>query len=96
MSPDFVYELIKNGSGTQFNRELVDCFLGVMPKYPVGSEVRIKNGIYKDFTGVVMSLNIQQLSKPKVKLLCDAKKNKIKPFEIDLSSDSTMDMECVC
>ena len=96
LSPDFVYELIKNGSGTQFNRELVDCFLGVMPKYPVGSEVRIKNGIYKDFTGVVMSLNIQQLSKPKVKLLCDAKKNKIKPFEIDLSSDSTMDMECVC
>ena len=96
LSPDFVYELIKNGSGTQFNRELVDCFLGVMPKYPVGSEVRIKNGIYKDFTGVVMSLNIQQLSKPKVKLLCDAKKNKIKPFEIDLSSDSTMDMECIC
>ena len=96
LSPDFVYELIKNGSGTQFNRELVDCFLGVMPKYPVGSEVRIKNGIYKDFTGVVMSLNTQQLAKPKVKLLCDAKKNKIKPFEIDLSSDSTMDMECIC
>ncbi|MCR4319995.1 MAG: HD-GYP domain-containing protein [Candidatus Brocadiaceae bacterium] len=96
LSPDFVYELIKSGSGTQFNRELVDCFLGVMPKYPVGSEVRIKNGIYKDFTGVVISLNIQQLSKPKVKLLCDAKKNKIKPFEIDLSSDSTMDMECIC
>jgi len=96
LSPDFVYELIKNGSGTQFNRELVDCFLGVMPKYPVGSEVRIKNGIYKDFTGVVMSLNTQQLSKPKVKLLCDAKKNKIKSFEIDLSSNSTIDMECIC
>lgn len=96
LSPDFVYELIKDGSGTQFNRELVECFLGVMPKYPVGSEVRIKNGIYKDFTGVVMSLNTQQLSKPKVKLLCDAKKNKMKPFEIDLSSDSTMDMECIC
>ena len=49
--PDFVYELIKEGSGTQFNRELVDCFLSIMPKYPVGSEVRIKNGINKDFTG---------------------------------------------
>jgi len=96
LPPDFVYGLIKDGAGTQFNRELVDCFLGVMPKYPVGSEVRIRNGIYKDFTGVVMSLNTQQLAKPKVKLLCDAKKNKIKPFEIDLSSDSTMDMECIC
>ena len=96
LPPDFVYGLIKDGAGTQFNRELVDCFLGVMPKYPVGSEVRIKNGIYKDFTGVVMSLNTQQLSKPKVKLLCDAKKNKIKSFEIDLSSNSTIDMECIC
>ena len=96
LSPDFVYGLIKDGSGTQFNRELVDCFLGVMPKYPVGSEVRIKNGIYKDFTGVVMSLNIQQLSRPKVKLLCDAKKNKITPFEFDLSSNSSIDMECIC
>jgi len=93
--PDFVYELIKNGSGTQFNRELVECFLGVMPKYPVGSEVRIRNGINKDFTGVVMSLNIQQLSRPKVKLLRDAKKNKITPFEIDLSSNITVDMECI-
>ena len=93
--PDFVYELIKNGSGTQFNRELVECFLGVIPKYPVGSEVRIKNGAYKDFTGVVLSLNIQQLSRPKVKLLRDAKKNKITPFEIDLSSNITVDMECI-
>jgi len=67
-----------------------------MPKYPVGSEVRIKNGINKDFTGVVMSLNIQQLSRPKVKVLCDDKKNKITPFEFDLSSNSTMDMECIC
>jgi len=96
LSPDFVYGLIKDGSGTQFNRELVDCFLGVMPKYPVGSEVRIKNGINKDFTGVVMSLNIQQLSRPKVKLLRDAKKNKIAPFEFDLSSNSSIDMECIC
>ena len=96
LSPDFVYGLIKDGSGTQFNRELVDCFLGVMPKYPVGSEVKIKNGINKDFTGVVMSLNIQQLSRPKVKLLCDAKKNKIKPLEVDLSSNVAIDMECVC
>ena len=94
--PDFVYELIKEGSGTQFNRELVDCFLSIMPKYPVGSEVRIKNGINKDFTGVVMSLNILQLSRPKVKLLRDAKKNKIAPFEFDLSSNSSIDMECIC
>jgi len=93
--PDFVYELIKSGSGTQFNKELVECFLGVMPKYPVGSEVRIKNGINKDFTGVVMSLNTQQLSRPKVKLLRDVKKNKITPFEFDLSSNSSIDMECI-
>ncbi len=96
LSPDFVYGLIKEGSGTQFNSELVECFLGVIPKYPVGSEVKIKNGKYKDFTGVVLSLNIQQLTRPKVKLLCDARKNKITPCEIDLSSDISTDMECIC
>lgn len=96
MTPDFVYELIKSGSGTQFNRELVECFLNVMPKYPVGSEVRVKNGIYKNFTGVVMSLNLQQLSRPKVRLLCDANNNKITPCEIDLSADMKIDMECIC
>jgi HD-GYP domain-containing protein (c-di-GMP phosphodiesterase class II) len=96
LPPDSVYQLIEEGAGTQFNRELVECFLGVMPKYPVGSEVRIKSGIYKDFTGVVMFLNIHSLSRPKVKMLCDAKKNKIKPFELDLSADTITDMECTC
>ena len=43
-----------------------------------------------------MSLNILQLSRPKVKLLRDAKKNKITPFEFDLSSNSSIDMECIC
>ncbi|MDN3513947.1 MAG: HD-GYP domain-containing protein [Candidatus Brocadia sp.] len=97
LSPDVVYEVIKGGAGSQFNKELVDCFLNVVPKYPVGFEVRIKNGMYKDFTGIVSSLNAHQLSKPKVKLLCDPKKKKIDPIEIDLSSQSTpIEMECVC
>ena len=37
LPPDLVFELIKSGSGSQFNKELVDCFL-VVPKYPVGYE----------------------------------------------------------
>lgn len=94
--PDVVYELIKNGAGSQFNKELVDCFLLTVPKYPVGFEVKIKNGTYKDFTGVVASLNLHQLSKPKVRLLYDDKKNKISPVEIDLSSQGVnVEMECI-
>ncbi len=95
MPIDSVYELIKEGAGTQFNRELVECFLSVIPKYPVGYEVRIKNGLYKNFTGVVMSLNIKQLARPRVKLLRDARNNKITPREIDLSCDMNIDMECI-
>ena len=97
LPPDVVYELIKNGSGSQFNKELVDCFLSAVPKYPVGFEVSIKNDTYKDFTGIVSSLNIHQLSKPKVRLLYDDKKNKINPIEIDLSSQgaNNIEMECV-
>ncbi len=96
LPPDMVYTLIKDGAGSQFNKELVDCFLLSVPKYPVGYEVRIKNGTYKDFTGVVASLNLHQLSKPKVRLLHDDKKNKISPLEIDLSSQGiTIEMECI-
>lgn len=96
LPPDVVFELIKTGAGTQFNKELVDCFLSTVPKYPVGFEVKIRNGAYKDFTGVVASLNLQQLSKPKVRLLYDDKKQKISPIEIDLNSqDVNVEMECV-
>ncbi len=96
LPPDLVYELIKDGAGSQFNRELVDCFLTIVPKYPVGFEVRIKSGVYKNFTGVVSALNIHQLSRPKIRLLNDDKKNKVKSIDIDLTSYSgQIDMECI-
>lgn len=92
---DRVYEFVREGAGSQFNRELVDYFLNVIPKYPLGSEIIINNGLYKDFTGYVLSLNLQQLSRPKIILLYDNKKNKIKPVEIDLSSNSSLDIKCI-
>lgn len=95
MPPDLVYDLIKNGAGTQFNEELVNCFLTVMPKYPVGSEIKVIRGMYKDFTGVVASVEISQMTRPKVKLLCDNKQGKIKPVEIDLKSDASFEIQCI-
>ncbi len=97
MAPDLVYELIKNGAGTQFNKELVEYFLSVMPKYPAGSDIKVKGGSFNGYTGIVVAVNILNLSKPKVRILCDEKKNKIKPFDIDLSSSTSAitDMECV-
>ncbi|MEK7732914.1 MAG: hypothetical protein AAB318_01755, partial [Planctomycetota bacterium] len=95
LSPDLVYELIKTGSGVQFNKELVDCFISVVPKYPVGYEMRVKSGEYKDYTGIVASVNPQRLSSPKILLLNDAQKKKIKPIEIDLGSYTRhIEIEC--
>ena len=45
--------------------ELIDSFLNSIPKYPVGFDVCIKNGKHKDFVGVVLSLNLYELSKPR-------------------------------
>lgn len=96
LAPDLVYDLIKTGSGVQFNKELIDCFINVVPKYPVGYEIRVKCGEYKDFTGVVASLNPHQLSTPKILLLNDNQKKKIKPIEIDLSTFSGfIEIECI-
>ena len=98
LPPDLVYDMVKDGAETQFNRELIDRFLNSIPKYPVGFDVRIKTGKHKDFVGVVLSLNLYELSKPKVKILYDDKKNKIAPFEMDLSTsnNANIEMECVC
>ncbi len=96
LPPDIVYELIKSGAGSQFNKELVDCFLSVVPKYPVGCEIRIKDGMYTDFRGVVSSLNMYELSKPKVRLLQDDKGKKINHVEIDFSSQGVCtEIECI-
>ena len=95
LAPDLVHELIKFGSGVHFNKELVGCFLAVVPKYPVGYEMRVSNGEYKGYTGVVASLNYQQLSAPKILLLNDNQRKKIKPIEIDLSSYTRLiEIEC--
>ncbi|MBM4056006.1 MAG: HD domain-containing protein [Planctomycetes bacterium] len=95
MTPDVVYDLIRNGAGTQFNKELVNCFLSVMPKYPVGSEVKVTQGMYKDFTGVVAFIDVSHMTRPRVKLLNDDKKNKIKPIEIDLSREASYEIQCI-
>lgn len=83
---DIVYELIKNGAETHFNKELVRYFLDLLPKYPVGTEIKIKNGAYEGFTGFVFSLNRDSLNRPVIKILYDNNKKKINPVVIDLSS----------
>mgnify|MGYP001582112386 FL=1 len=96
LRPDLVHELVRVGAVSQFNKELVDCFLQIVPKYPIGCEVMIINGSYRDFSGIVASLNRFELSKPKVRLLYDNNKKKIMPFEIDLSASSyNTEMECI-
>lgn len=86
---DLVYDLIKGGAGTQFNKELVNCFLEITPKYPTGSKVKIINGAYEDFTGYVVSItDRKQLCKPKIRLLYDRENKRITPVEIDLSAET--------
>lgn len=94
---DLVYELLKGGAGTQFNRELVNCFLEIIPKYPVGSKVKVKNSKYEGFTGYVISISDrEQLCKPKIRLLYDSKRNRISPVEIDLSTEKyPIDLQCI-
>ena len=96
LPPDLVHELVRLGAVSQFNEELVDCFLRIVPKYPVGSEIKIKNGRYRDFTGIVVSLDKYEISKPEIRLLYDSQKKKIIPFEIDLCDDSSkIELECI-
>ncbi|MDR4509978.1 MAG: HD-GYP domain-containing protein [Candidatus Brocadiaceae bacterium] len=96
MLPDLVYDLIRAGAGTQFNKELVDLFMTVIPKYPAGTPIKIRAGTYQGYTGVVLSINPSHLSKPNIKLLADKKNNKISPITIDLSTrEQDIELECI-
>ena len=85
--PDQVWQMIRDGAGTRFNRELVEVFLSVLPPFPVGSRVVVKDGEWEGHTGVVVRLGREDKHRPVVRLLSSAGGDRIEPFEIDLGRE---------
>lgn len=85
LPPDQVWQRIRQQAGVRFNRELVDQFLSILPPYPVGSQVIVTTGQWRNFGGVVASIRPGAMDKPVIRVLRDAAGDRIEPFEVNLA-----------
>jgi len=74
-------------AGTQFNRQAVEHFAAAVTPYPLCSDVRIGNGRYAGYVGIVSAVDKSDMQHPKVRILFNPYGQRVDPIEIDLAID---------
>ncbi|WP_416147103.1 HD-GYP domain-containing protein [Salipaludibacillus sp. HK11] len=82
MLPHEGLELLYSGSGTLFEKELVDAFAKTVAIYPIGLQVKLSNG--KE--GIVAKVNSDLPSRPIIRIINDEDKQSIQE-DLDLSDE---------
>ncbi len=77
-------------SMTLFDPELVEVFVRKVAPYPVGTCVKLSNGL----VGIVLENNEELNMRPKVRIFQDGE-NMIKPYEIQLSDYEVLNITVV-
>jgi HD-GYP domain-containing protein (c-di-GMP phosphodiesterase class II) len=86
MPPDQVWQLIAEGAGTQFNREMVELFLKVLPPFPIGTPITVTTtGPWRGWRGVVARVPSEEVERPTIRLLVDETGRRVEPLEVDLA-----------
>jgi HD-GYP domain-containing protein (c-di-GMP phosphodiesterase class II) len=93
MPPDQAIAKIVEGSGTHFNRDAVEAFNAAVPPFPVCSNIRVSSGKYAGWQGIVAALRKQAIDRPKVRLLLNAKAERVDPVEVDLVVNADVKIE---
>jgi HD-GYP domain-containing protein (c-di-GMP phosphodiesterase class II) len=88
-APDQVWQMISEGAGTRFNREMTELFLSVLPPYPVGTRVTVTAGRHLGLAGVVARVHPQAMQRPVVRILADAAGRRVPAFDLDLRKDDS-------
>ncbi|MBI2942515.1 MAG: HD domain-containing protein [Chloroflexi bacterium] len=83
-APDAVARALRDLAGDHLNREIVQELLAILPVYPVGSDVVVKTGDLAGYRGVVARVDRVKLDRPIVRVLWNAKNERIDPIELDL------------
>ncbi len=81
MLPNQVMEMLYAGSGTKFDTHYLTTFRNSIVLYPVGLTVTLSTGE----RGVVVDNNTSAPNRPVVRVLEDAERQSIPPYEIDLT-----------
>lgn len=74
-------------AGKQLNAEIVTTLIGLVPRFPKGTEVRVTQGEYRRYVGLVIASNPVDLDRPTIALVRDSAGEKIDPIELDLAED---------
>ncbi|HEY2589564.1 MAG TPA: HD-GYP domain-containing protein [Tepidisphaeraceae bacterium] len=93
LAPDQAIAKIREGSGKHFNRDAVEAFNAAVPPFPVCSNVRVATGKYAGWQGIVAALRKQAIDRPKVRLLLNAKAERVDPVEVDLVANADVKIE---
>lgn len=88
--PSEAMEYVMGSSMTMFDPELVDVFVRKVAPYPVGTCVKLSNGL----VGIVLENNEELNMRPKVRVFQDGEKM-IKPYEIQLSDYEALNITVV-
>lgn len=88
--PTEAYEYILGGSGTFFDDKIVETFRNNFAVYPLGSCVRLSNGI----EGYVVRQSPHFADRPVIRVVYEGKsKNIIQPYEINLLNSTNLVIE---
>ena len=87
LAADTVWHAIRDAAGSHLNREMVDVFLNVLPPYPLGTQVAITGGRWRDHVGVVAKVRREAMHQPIVRVLQNPAGERIDPVDIDLTKD---------
>jgi putative nucleotidyltransferase with HDIG domain len=91
MLPHKGIEILYAGSGTQFERDQIQLFKNCIAIYPQGLTVKLNDGR----TGIVSKYNFHSVGRPEIRVICNEEGQKVKPYEIDLSSKDHLTVEIV-
>lgn len=84
LPPDRVWQMLRDATGPQLNREIAEVFLEALPRYPLGTRVLATEGRYRGHTGVVARLNADALHRPVIRILADPSGCRVEPIDVDL------------
>lgn len=86
--PDKIVEIVRGMAGPSLNQEIVGHFLSILPVYPLGIEVVIKNGRYRSWRGIVTRIHEKQMDRPIIRLLFNDQNRRVAGPEIDLAKET--------
>ena len=81
---DDVYQILRESAGTHLNAEIVEHALQVLTAFPTGTHIKVVDGPYAGFHGIVAHVDGEHREHPIVRITRDGEGKLIDAFDLDL------------